>query len=135
MWPNPQFPADLVTFTEGILNGKLHFLCSIVIYFFAFISVTFIFISQLIEGNMSTLNILNICLIFVLTGFASQRDLPNISFGKVPSCYTHYSNAHEIFTSPGKSWVYCRIHMVYKNQNYHSYSPYVLFYSHIILCY
>ena len=28
MWPNPQFPADLVTFTEEILNGKLHFLYS-----------------------------------------------------------------------------------------------------------
>ena len=28
MWPNPQFPADLVTFTEEILNGKLHFLWS-----------------------------------------------------------------------------------------------------------
>ena len=28
MWPNPQFPADLVTFTEEILNGKLHLLCS-----------------------------------------------------------------------------------------------------------
>ena len=28
MWPNSQFPADLVTFTEEILNGKLHFLCS-----------------------------------------------------------------------------------------------------------
>ena len=28
MWPNPQFPADLVTFTEEIFNGKLHFLCS-----------------------------------------------------------------------------------------------------------
>ena len=27
MWPNPQFPADLVTFTEEILNGKPHFLC------------------------------------------------------------------------------------------------------------
>ena len=29
MWPNPQFPTDLVTFTEEILNGKLHFLCSV----------------------------------------------------------------------------------------------------------
>ena len=28
MPPNPQFLADLVTFTEEILNGKLHFLCS-----------------------------------------------------------------------------------------------------------
>ena len=28
MWRNPQFPADLVTFAEEILNGKLYFLCS-----------------------------------------------------------------------------------------------------------
>ena len=28
MWPNPQVPANLVTFTEEILYGKLHFLCS-----------------------------------------------------------------------------------------------------------
>ena len=26
--PNPQFPADLVTLTEKILNGELLFLCS-----------------------------------------------------------------------------------------------------------
>ena len=24
-----QFPADLVTFTEEILNGKLHFVCNV----------------------------------------------------------------------------------------------------------
>ena len=28
MWPNQQETAYLVTFTEEILNGKLHFLCS-----------------------------------------------------------------------------------------------------------
>ena len=28
MWPNLQETAGLVTFTEDILNGKLHFLCS-----------------------------------------------------------------------------------------------------------
>ena len=28
MWPNPQFPADLVTVTKEIINGKLHFSCS-----------------------------------------------------------------------------------------------------------
>ena len=28
MRPNPQFPVDLVRFTEEILNGNLHFLCS-----------------------------------------------------------------------------------------------------------
>ena len=27
MWANPQFPADLVSFTEEILNGKLHVSC------------------------------------------------------------------------------------------------------------
>ena len=27
-----QFPADLVTFIEEILNGKLHFLCSVYIF-------------------------------------------------------------------------------------------------------
>ena len=25
MWPNPQFPGDLVTFAEEILNKKLYF--------------------------------------------------------------------------------------------------------------
>ena len=29
MWPNPKETADLVTFTEEILNGKLHILCSV----------------------------------------------------------------------------------------------------------
>ena len=28
MWPNPQKNAELVTFTEEILNGKLHFVYS-----------------------------------------------------------------------------------------------------------
>ena len=28
MWPIPQFPVDLVKFTEEILNGKLLFLFS-----------------------------------------------------------------------------------------------------------
>ena len=26
-WVNPQFYADMFTFTEEILNGKVHFLC------------------------------------------------------------------------------------------------------------
>ena len=29
MSPDPQFPADLVTLAEEILNGKLHFLCRV----------------------------------------------------------------------------------------------------------
>ena len=31
MWLNPQELVDLVTFNEEILNGKLHFLCSVCI--------------------------------------------------------------------------------------------------------
>ena len=31
MWPNPQLPEDLITFTEEFLNGKLHFLCSVLL--------------------------------------------------------------------------------------------------------
>ena len=31
MWPNPQFPADLVKFTEEIFNRNFHFLCSVII--------------------------------------------------------------------------------------------------------
>ena len=29
MLANPQFPANLVTFTEEILNGKLYFFCNV----------------------------------------------------------------------------------------------------------
>ena len=28
MWPNPQHPADLVTFTEEVLNGEFQFVFS-----------------------------------------------------------------------------------------------------------
>ena len=33
MLPNPQETADLVIFTDKLLNGKLHFLCSVNGYF------------------------------------------------------------------------------------------------------
>ena len=32
MWPNPQETADLVTYTEEILNGKFHFLCGDILW-------------------------------------------------------------------------------------------------------
>ena len=40
MWPNPQFPAKLVTFTKEIFNGKLHFLCGVSFNFSALPRVT-----------------------------------------------------------------------------------------------
>ena len=39
MWPNPQFPVDLVTFTEEILDGKLDFLCSVTRVLFPFLKI------------------------------------------------------------------------------------------------
>ena len=42
MWPNPQETADLVTFTEEILTGKLHFLCSVTWLHYIFSSVYYI---------------------------------------------------------------------------------------------
>ena len=32
MRPNLDFPADLVTSTEEILSGKIHFLCSVSLF-------------------------------------------------------------------------------------------------------
>ena len=39
MWPNTQETADLVTFTEKILDGKLHFLCSAKKYSYSAINI------------------------------------------------------------------------------------------------
>ena len=35
MWPNPQETANLVTFTEEIFNGKLHFSSCVYDYLFS----------------------------------------------------------------------------------------------------
>ena len=43
-----KFPADLVTFTEAILNRKLHFLCSVFTY-----SATLSQLSHLLLLNVS----------------------------------------------------------------------------------
>ena len=45
MWPNPQENADLVTFTEEIVNGKLYFLCRVSTYENFSEKVTYMFIS------------------------------------------------------------------------------------------
>ena len=42
MWPSPQFPTDLVTFTEETLNRKLHFLAQWFLWIWCFVFVCFI---------------------------------------------------------------------------------------------
>ena len=53
MWPNPQEPGDLVKFTEEILNGKLHFLCSVSAFLFPTVRSTF-------ENKVLSILVLNI---------------------------------------------------------------------------
>ena len=68
MWPNPYFPADLVIFTEEILNGKLHFCVQWRAQLFKFISrrttrklqCNFILVFEYV--CLSTLGLQHICL-------------------------------------------------------------------------
>ena len=49
MWPNPQFPADLVIFPQEILNGKLHFMCRATTQHFS----NCLQLPQILENNAS----------------------------------------------------------------------------------
>ena len=55
MRPNPQFPTNLLTFTEEILNGKLHFLYRVlcISMFFPKISEELIFFKIYKEAEIS----------------------------------------------------------------------------------
>ena len=57
MRPNPHFPADLVTYTEIILNGKLLFLCSDFINIKEMIRYSFIAVSK--RKNKLIWNVVN----------------------------------------------------------------------------
>ena len=50
MWPNLQKTADLVTFTEEILNGKLHFLGCVNLF------LSHLELSSLINDGKKSLN-------------------------------------------------------------------------------
>ena len=59
MLPNSQFPADLVTFTEESLNGKLHFVCSAMVMFVifrAFLMFEQIFLSPIVKQSLIVSN-------------------------------------------------------------------------------
>ena len=51
MWPNPQETADLVTFTEEIFNGKLHFFAAVYSVWSNYISVDEVWIIQMFLKN------------------------------------------------------------------------------------
>ena len=58
MWPNRQFPADLVAFTEEILDGKLYFLCSATIFLKNVSGLRAMY--NLVEGNVYNLQSLGV---------------------------------------------------------------------------
>ena len=61
--PNPQIPTDLSTFTEGNLNEKLHFLCSV---------------NRGEKGAFPSLEPWNICVLTIhLSNFVSTNYFPD----------------------------------------------------------
>ena len=54
MWPNPQETANLVTFTEEILNVKLYFLCNVFVTIFIIIFYEFFSESKLAFSPFET---------------------------------------------------------------------------------
>ena len=74
MWPNPQFPADLISFTEEIHNGNLHFVCSVtlnvILYLFGHVLKIAIFVLI-----WKTINSDSNCLI----DLASRMEIPKCS--------------------------------------------------------
>ena len=82
MWPNPQFPADLVAFTEEMLNGKLHFLYNIW-YIFSAVEGNF-FIQSLsflnFFSNRYFYGLLNICLIISYEDSQGRFSLTKVFF-------------------------------------------------------
>ena len=80
MWRNPQIPADLVTFTEKIFNGKhflKHFLCSV--------SVLTHFM-QLINFSVPLKNIKNLCFC-VFRGCRKRRSIKRSNIFKIDGIY------------------------------------------------
>ena len=57
MWPNPQETVYSVTFTEEILNGKLHFLCSV---------------NSSLQGSSNFLHLLRVLQVFLQESFTNS---------------------------------------------------------------
>ena len=72
MWPNPQETADLVTFTDEILNEELHFLYSVNITNFKW------FLSKILKQTYAETDILQIREV-VVPGCSSKWMFLNLS--------------------------------------------------------
>ena len=52
MWPNPQETADLVTFTDEILNGKLYFFVQWVVQWMELLILGHIILHTPLDNNV-----------------------------------------------------------------------------------
>ena len=102
--PDPQFPADLVTFTDKILNGKLQFLCSrvstaMVIIFLEFLMFYQIFLSPQVKRSLIIIN--KLAHTSCLTSYRTTQDLRKLGKFRIMSklhviiTYNHGQNISE----------------------------------------
>ena len=75
MWPNPEETADLVTFTEEILNRKLYFLCSVQ-YWCPFIKKTTLYPEDLANA-LTVANIDELGIAGIAKGLLLKKSLHN----------------------------------------------------------
>ena len=78
MWTNPQLSADLVTFTEEILNRKLHFLCSatvsvLIMYWYSGKFLAHILFQQNRKDNIENVKIFQKCVPIYIISFLRKR--------------------------------------------------------------
>ena len=100
MWPNPQETADLVTFTEEILNGELHFSSSItVLQVLSIYQSCFRFLTRLL--SLSTLILVVFLpkgkLSFFHTYFVSSQSSSSLWNFFLNFSYTYRSSHLEVF--------------------------------------
>ena len=97
MWPNSQETADLITFTEVILNGKLHFLCSdwsrgFNKGHFYILSKTYLIFYHVLEMQMMLFS----WLFQFYTSTRNQRILPSFSYN-LPRCNIEHRNVFKTY--------------------------------------
>ena len=82
------FPADLVTFTEEILNGKLHFLCSALLHLWFLTHFmkkfnSFHFITRMLTQNFYLHLLVNLFPISLLYPWKQQKTLGFLFSGDI----------------------------------------------------
>ena len=100
MWPNPQETADLVTLTEEILNGKLHFLC-----------------------RVQSWNMQNIAMFKTHTYSESSQRFKTECFAKIVKLYNYFSKALYLRSLTG-FWIWPSLNKYsITSESYHIQNP------------